>query len=100
MMIEPRKRSFQRIPFWELRGEFHSQGWFDQDVADAIGMTHGTLSTRMQGKSVWRADEISKICELLNIKQENVGRLFFPDIETAAKKPASAGTLTSFRVTG
>lgn len=63
-MIEPKKRSFQRIPFWELRGEFHSQGWFDQDIADAIGMTPGTLSTRMQGRSVWRADEISKICEL------------------------------------
>ena len=99
-MIEPKKRSFQRIPFWELRGEFHSQGWFDQDIADAIGMTPGTLSTRMQGRSVWRADEISKICELLNITQENVGRLFFPDIEAATKKPGSAVTLTSFRVTG
>jgi hypothetical protein len=54
----------------------------------------------MQGRSVWRADEISKICELLNITQENVGRLFFPDIEAATKKPGSAGTLTSFRVTG
>ena len=99
-MIEPKKRSFQRIPFWELRGEFHSQGWFDQDVAEAIGMTPGTLSTRMQGRSVWRADEISKICELLNITQENVWRLFFPDIEAVTKKPDSAGTLTSFRVTG
>lgn len=99
-MIEPKKRSFQRIPFWELRGEFHSQGWFDQDIADAIGMTPGTLSTRMQGRSVWRADEISKICELLNITQENVGRLFFPDIEAATKKPARAGTRTSLRVTG
>lgn len=72
-MIEPKKRSFQRIPFWELRGEFHSQGWFDQDIADAIGMTPGTLSTRMQGRSVWRADEISKICELLNAKRLKAG---------------------------
>ena len=97
-MIEPRKRSFQQIPFWELRGEFRSQGWFDKEIADEIGMSDGTMNSRMQGHSAWRADEISRICELLGIAREDVGKYFFPDVAT--KKHVGAGTPASFRVTG
>ena len=100
-MIAPRERSFQRIPFWRLREEFHMQGYFDSEVADACGIKVGTMSTRMQGRSPWRADEVSRICELLDIPRERVGEYFFPDVESeAAKKPGGAGTPTSFRVTG
>lgn len=46
-MIEPKKRSFQQIPFWELWGEFRSQGWFDKEIADEIGMSDGTMNSRI-----------------------------------------------------
>ena len=57
------------------------------------------MTTRMQGKSAWRADEISRLCEVLEIPQEEVGRYFFPDV-AKRERPAGAGTPTSLKVTG
>lgn len=98
-MIEPRKHSFQQIPFWALRGKFREQGWYDNEIAEECGIGVGTMTTRMQGKSAWRADEISRLCEVLEIPQEEVGRYFFPDV-AKRERPAVAGTPTSLKVTG
>lgn len=74
--------TFRQIPYWKLRGYFHSCGVRDQDVALAVGRTPGTLSQKMGGKKCWTGEEISAICDLLDIPQEKIGELFFPEVKS------------------
>ena len=41
--------TFKQIPYWKLRGRFHSCGYRDQEVAEYIGIGRDTMSGRMQG---------------------------------------------------
>ncbi len=40
--------TFKQIPYWKLRGRFHSCGYRDQEVAEYIGIGRDTMSGRMQ----------------------------------------------------
>lgn len=74
----PPRGSYHRIPYFALRGMFQVRGYQDQEVAQAIGISPSTLSTKMQGHSAWTSCEIAAICELLEIQQKDIGKLFFP----------------------
>lgn len=39
--------TFRQIPYWKLRGRFHSCGFRDQEIANAIGIGTDTMSKRM-----------------------------------------------------
>ena len=76
--------SYGNIPHTELRAVIRGHKYRDQDVAEAIGMHTSTFSLKMRGHSVWRGDEIAAICEMLDIPQKDIGKLFFPQIKKGA----------------
>ena len=65
--------TFKQIPYWKLRGRFHSCGYRDQEVAEYIGIGRDTMSGRMQGHNPWTSTEITAMCELLGIRQNEIG---------------------------
>lgn len=73
--------TFKQIPYWKLRGRFHSCGYRDQEIANAIGIGTDTMSKRMNGKQPWTSTEIAEICKTLDIPQDEIGELFFPTVE-------------------
>lgn len=83
-MMKVVQGTFQRIPYWKLRGRFHSCGYRDQEVADYLGICRYTMSARMNGRNPWTSTEIAAICELLGIQQDEIGNLFFPEVEKGA----------------
>ena len=38
------------------------------------------MSARMNGHQPWTSKEIAAICELLDIRQDEIGELFFPEV--------------------
>lgn len=79
-MMKVVQGTFQQIPFWKLRGRFHSCGFRDQEIADAIGVGRDTMSKRMNGKQPWTSAEITAVCQALDIPQGEIGELFFPKV--------------------
>lgn len=73
--------TFKQIPYWKLRGRFHSCGYRDQEVAEYIGIGRDTMSGRMQGHNPWTSTEIAEICKTLDIPQDEIGEYFFPRVE-------------------
>lgn len=82
-MMQVIQGTFREIPYWKLRGKFHSMGFRDQEVARAIGVSRDTMSLRMRGKYPWTSAEITAICEALDIPQGEIGEYFFPEVSTA-----------------
>ena len=80
-MMKVVQGTFQQIPYWKLRGRFHSCGYRDQEVADYIGIGRDTMSARMNGKKPWTSAEIAAACDLLDIRQDEIGEYFFPAVE-------------------
>lgn len=76
--------TYHDIPHFALRGVFRRHGYRDQDIAAAIGIGTSTLSLKMGGHSEWSSDEIAAICELLDIQQDEIGELFFPQMKKGA----------------
>ena len=72
--------TFKQIPYWKLRGRFHSCGFRDQEVAEYIGIGRDTMSGRMHGNQPWTSAEIAAMCELLDIQQDEIGKFFFPEL--------------------
>ena len=79
-MMKVVQGTFQQIPYWKLRGLFHSCGYRDQEVAEYSGISRYTMSARMNGHQPWTSKEIAAICELLDIKQDEIGEYFFPEM--------------------
>lgn len=40
-------------------------------------MSQNVLSYRLQGRTQFRSDEIYKVCQMLDIPQEQIGEYFF-----------------------
>lgn len=97
MMTRRQTGSFQQIPFWRLRARFRTCGYRDKEVAAGVGMSAYALSSRLNGRQRWQSDEIEAVCELLEIGQEEIGELFFPEVEQN-KKPAGAENTGGLRV--
>ncbi len=68
----------------KLRRLAEDQGLEIQELAEQSGMGVRTLHTRLEdadpGKS-WRASEITAVCNVLHIPQEQIGEYFFPKVE-------------------
>lgn len=61
----------------KLLGKMRECGYTQEKLAEAIKMNKSTLSQKLTNKSHFGADEIDKICELLNISREDIGIYFF-----------------------
>lgn len=49
-------------------------------VADRAKVSKDTIRTRLSGQSDWRGSEILTICRLVDIKPEEIGEYFFPEL--------------------
>lgn len=47
-----------------------------RSFAEALGMSQNVLSYRLQGRTQFRSDEIYKVCQMLDIPQEQIGEYF------------------------
>lgn len=56
-----------------IRGTYNILG----DFAADLGITAGTLSYKLSGKSEWSRAEIAKVVELLDLTPEETLRYFF-----------------------
>ena len=64
--------------------KFGAQGPFSV----ALGISKGTLSSRMMNKSPFTGDEIAKACILLDIQSREISQYFFaPKVEITQLKP-------------
>jgi DNA-binding Xre family transcriptional regulator len=74
--------------FIKLRRLAEDQGLELQELAEQAGIGKRTLHTRLEdadpGKS-WRAAEITALCKVLHIPQEQIGEYFFPAIAKEEK---------------
>lgn len=65
------------MSYTKLRGKivekFRTQGAF----AEAMGMNKATLNGKLNNRSQWTADEITKACELLDIPLSEAYLYFF-----------------------
>ena len=65
------------MSYAKLRGKivevFRTQSAF----AKAMGMNTATINSKLNNKSQWTADEITKACELLNIPLSEAHEYFF-----------------------
>lgn len=71
----------------KLRRLAEDQGFGIKELAEQSGVNERTLHTRLEdadpGKS-WRASEITAVCNVLHIPQEQIGEYFFPKVEKGA----------------
>ena len=73
--------SFTQIPFWRLRARFRECGMFDEEVAQAAGITLPTFGRRMRGNAPWLSSEITAVSRVVGIHQNEIGEFFFPDFK-------------------
>lgn len=61
----------------KLLGRIKEKNLTQDTLAKNIGMTSATLSLKLNNKSHFRQEEISKICIALDINDIDVGTYFF-----------------------
>lgn len=54
-----------------LRAAIARAGMTQEKLAEAIGITSNTLTTKILGRSYFDTEEIDKICEVLSIEDNN-----------------------------
>ena len=54
-----------------LKSMIVRNGYTQEKLAEVLGMSANTLSSRITGTSSFNLDEIDKICEVLNIVDNN-----------------------------
>ncbi len=60
-----------------LRSRLALLGMSQADLADRIGMSKNTMSSRMTGKSSFNLEEVAAICEVLGIIKNEEKREIF-----------------------
>lgn len=61
----------------KLRGRMVCKGYTLRDVADILNMHQSTLSRQIANKSRMSIETLSKLCELLEIKDSEIAEYFF-----------------------
>jgi transcriptional regulator with XRE-family HTH domain len=65
------------VKYGELRGQIRAKFKTQKAFADAMGMSLCSLCQKLNGKTQWKAEEIRKACELLDIAPIQIPRYFF-----------------------
>lgn len=61
----------------KLRGKIREVFGSQKNFAEAIGINTVTISSRLCGKTEWKAAEIIKACDLLGIDASEISTYFF-----------------------
>lgn len=69
--------SCREIDYSELRGMIKSRVGTEGKFAELIGRTHAFVSSVFNNKAYFDTDDIVKACDVLDVKSEDVGFLFF-----------------------
>ena len=78
-----------------LRAAIAANGITQEKLAESIGISPNTLSSRMLGASCFNTDEIDKICEVLRItSNEQKASIFLAVPSQLWEEPATAATDT------
>lgn len=64
----------------ELRGKIKSKNLTQEKLAERAGMKPPTLSTKLNGNGFFKQKEIIRICEVLEIKKDDIGLFFYTPI--------------------
>lgn len=70
-----------RKKFVKLQRQLEDYDISNDLLAVKLRMTLPTLRSRLNGTQSWKSDEIILICQLADIRQDQVGEFFFPDLE-------------------
>ena len=71
-----------RFNYSKLLGRMKENGYTQERLAQALGISVGTMSQKLNNKAHFYQPEILKMCELLNIAGEEVCAIFFtPEVE-------------------
>ena len=63
--------------YQKLRGLIREKGYTQGDVAEAIGITAGTFSDKINNKATFSTNEVDSICRMLDISNDEIGAYFF-----------------------
>lgn len=66
-----------KFNYSKLLGKMREYHYTQAALAGEIGINESTLNTKLKGKAYFTAKEIDKICELLDISNEEIGLYFF-----------------------
>ena len=71
-----------KFNYSKLRGKIREMGITQKQIAEKIGTGESTISAKLNNKCYFYQPEIAKICDILNIADEEVGLYFFaPEVE-------------------
>lgn len=73
-----------RKPYLKLRRLAEDQGLEQQDLVTLTGIKDRTLNKRLnspEDNGTWLTKEITALCKVLHIPQEQIGEYFFPAVE-------------------
>ena len=74
-----------KFNYSKLRGQIREMGITQEQIAVKIGAGEATLSKKLNNKCHFYQPEIAKICDILNIADEEVGLYFFtPEVEKSS----------------
>ena len=74
-----------KFNYSKLRGRIREMGITQEQIAVKIGAGEATLSKKLNNKCHFYQPEIAKICDILNIADEEVGLYFFtPEVEKSS----------------
>ena len=54
-----------------LKAKIVERGYTQGEVAKKLGISPNTLTTRMNGTKCFNTDEVSKLCEILEIRDDS-----------------------------
>lgn len=74
-----------KFNYSKLRGKIREMGITQKQIAEKIGTGESTISAKLNNKCYFYQPEIAKICDILNIADEEVGLYFFtPEVEKSS----------------
>lgn len=65
------------MEYLKLRGKIRETKLTEAKLANLLNISKSSISSRINGKSQWKIDEIEKTCKILNIPVEMIGEYFF-----------------------
>lgn len=66
-----------KFDYGKLRERIRDLNTTQASLAHGLGISHKTLSAKMNGHQVWRQDEIYLAMQLLNIPDDKLSEYFF-----------------------
>jgi transcriptional regulator with XRE-family HTH domain len=84
------KKNIKKYPvLLEVKGRIRAKGYTLESLAKEIVTSPTTLSQKLNGKRYFTVHDIVKLSKILDIKSEDIGNYFFPQLRNAKESNAS-----------